>query len=71
MGKVNKYVQWIIGCKIMDNKENSIAMNNVDAKWIPVKGKMKMKQALNLGGEMKGNSIIRTDNRYKEFEDHM
>ena len=43
MGKVNKYVQWIIGCKIMDNKENSIAMNNVDAKWIPVKGKMKMK----------------------------
>ena len=56
---------------VMENRGNLIAMNNVEAKWVPVKGKLKMKQVVNSGGEMKGNSIIWIDNRYKEFQEHM
>ena len=56
---------------IMENRGKWIEMNNVEAQWILVKGNLKMKQAVKSGGEMKGNSVIRTDNRYKEFQEQM
>ena len=53
----------------MRNMEKSIALDNVEASWISVKGKLRIEQVVNTGDEVNGNGFIKTSNRYKEFQD--